>query len=298
MASACGDEPVFATGGGPAADAPSSCAEPTEVPAAVVETLSLDEAFYAKHCAVFGIDVLASRRVPDMAMEVAGRMLQGVLEDDPDLRDALHDRYFRVVLVAASAGEELRDVPELGGISSRENAAAGIGPDPAFPAATIRDSAILCRPPEQDALATPPGDTLLHELGHALLSMGLVETTPDFRDRLDEAFSAARADGRWEIRVLPAADLLFGPLPSDNYLMSNAEEYWATGVSAWLGFKPIPIAYALTDDDPPRLQLQVIYGRDSITDVDPALAELLTEVLGPSPELRHHCPAWIPASSP
>jgi hypothetical protein len=266
----------------------------TEVPDEVAAQLRLDLGFYARHCAAFGIDILGSRRVPDAAMLEAGRIVEGVFADKEELRDAVHDRYFRVVLVASSAGEELREVPELSGIRSFENAAAGIGPDPEFPAATMRDSAIMCRPPEQDPLATPPGDTLVHELSHALLEMGLPHTDASFRDRLEEAYDAARAAGTWELELPPHVAFLFGEQPTDAYMMSNPAEYWATGAAAWFGFRPLPLAYGLTQDDPPRLQLEAIFGRDSLEQQDAALAALLTEVFGRSPELEPGCPEWIP----
>ena len=292
---ACGEPSEFHTGGGPGTDQPSTCDHVTSVPDDVAERLALDRGFYAKHCAVFGIDVLGSAPVSDAAMLETGRILEGMLADLKDVRDAMHDRYFRVVVVASSAGQDLRDVPELQGLRRAENAAAGIGPDPAFPAASLRDSAIVCRPPEQDPLATPPGDTLVHEVAHAVLDMGLAPLDPDFRDRLRDAYRAARDDGRWTIDLPPAVAGLFGEQPIDNYLMTNADEYWATGVSAWLGYKPMPVAYGLTDDDPPLLALEVIYGRDAFESQDPDLAGLLTEVLGRSPALRPSCTEWIPS---
>jgi hypothetical protein len=291
---ACAEDARFETGRGPGNDEPSSCDDVTAVPADVASAFELDERFYAKHCAALGIDVLASAQVADAVMLEAGRIVEGMFADRPELRDAVHDRYFRVVLVASAAGERLADVPELSDLSRAESAAAGLGPDPEFPAATVRDSVIVCRPRDRDPLATPPGDTLVHELGHALLEMGLAETDPDFRDRLHDAYDEARAEELWTLRVPGPVAALFGSLPTDNYLMTNPDEYWATGVSAWFGFKPVPLAYGLTDSNPPALQLQALYGRDSLSEHDPRLSSLLTEVFGPSPSLRPSCEAWIP----
>jgi len=292
----CAEQPQFETGAGPGSDEPSSCDRVTAVPAEVTRALGLGSRFYAKHCAALGIDVLASARVSDEVMLEAGRIVEGMFAERPELRDAVHDRYFRVVLVASSAGERLDDVPELSGLTRAESAAAGLGPDPEFPAATVRDAVIVCRPRDRDPQATPPGDTLVHELGHALLEMGLAETDPDFRARLEAAYQQARAQDLWTLRVPTSVELLFGSLPTDNYLMTNPDEYWATGVSAWFGFKPIPLAYGLTDVSPPALQLQVIYGRDSLSEHDPELSALLTDIFGPSPTLRPSCEEWIPGS--
>lgn len=294
----CADEAEFATGGGPGNDEPSSCDDVGDVPAGVVRALHLDRAFYAKHCAALGFDVLGSERVPDAVMEEAGRIVQGVFADQPELRDAVHDRYFRVVIVASSAGEGLDDVPELSDLNRAERSAAGIGPDPDFPAATMRDSVITCRPREQDPQATPPGDTLVHELGHAILTMGLDHTDPGFRDRLDGAYQHARSEALWTLRVPPSVEAVFQDLETRNYLMTNPDEYWATGVSAWFGFKAIPLGYALTGERPPRLALQVLFGRDALSEHDPALAELLEEVFGPQPALRPTCTDWLPAFAP
>lgn len=288
----CAGEPMYATGAGPGDDTPSTCATPTAVPEGVRTALALSPAFYARHCSALGIDVLASEAVSDAVLEEAGRIVEGVLGERPDLRDALHDRFFRVVLVASSAGEHLSDVPELRGITPTENAAAGLGPDPRFPAATIRDSVIACRLSNQDPLATPPGDTLVHELGHAVLDMGLAEVDPGFLDRLRTAYEGARRAGTWQLELGPGVRDL--GVNETNYLMTNADEYWATGVSAWFGFKPIPLGYELTDASPPALRLRVLYGRDALRDRDPDLAALLEEVFGPAPALTTRCRDWVP----
>jgi hypothetical protein len=292
---ACEEASVFQTGGGPGSDEPSSCAEVTAVSDEVASALSLDRDFYAQHCSALGIDVLGADGVSAAAMLESGRILEGLLDELPDVRDAMHDRYFRVVVVASSTGQELRDVPELHGLRKVENAAAGLGPDPDFPAATIRDSVIVCRPRGQDALATPPGDTLVHEIGHGILDMGLAHTDESFRDALEDAYDDARDDGRWTIALPAAVEALFGKQPTENYLMRNPAEYFATGVSAWHGFKPIPLAYGLTDDDPPRLRLEVSYGRDALAFNDPGLARLLAEVFGEDPALKPSCEGWAPS---
>jgi len=284
----------YRTGGGPGNDEPSSCAEPTDVPSEVAKALELDRDFYGRHCSVFGISVLGSKRVGTPALEEAGRLVQGVLEGRPALRDALHDRYFRVVVVASSAGEQLGDVPELDDLRGSESSAAGLGPDPDFPAATVRDSTIVCRPRTQDPGATPPGDTLVHELGHAILSMGLDAIEPGFRDRLEAAFDDANDQDLWRLNVPADVQVLYPGQPTDNYLMSDPEEYWAVGVSAWFGMKAIPVGYRLSDHDPPQLQLEVFYGRDALLDNDEGLGALLSEVFDPEQSLVHGCPAWIP----
>jgi hypothetical protein len=285
----------YRTGGGPGNDEPSSCEEPGPVPSEVARELDLDRGFYAQHCAVFGIPILGSAEVSQPALQEAGRLVQGVLEGHTELRDALHDRYFRVVVVASNAGEQLKDVPELADLRDVENRAAGLGPDPEFPAATVRDSTILCRPRTQDPGATPPGDTLVHELGHAILSMGLDAIEPGFRKRLHAAFDTANDDARWQLNMPADVEVLYPGQPTDNYLMTDPDEYWATGVSAWFGLKPIPVGYRLTEDAPPQLALEVIYGRDSLEAHDPELSALLEEVFGAEQTLPHGCPQWIPA---
>ena len=294
----CAEPAAFATGAGPGNDEPSRCDDVADVPAGVARTLQLDRRFYARHCTARGFDLLASERVPDPVMREAGRIVEGVFDGNAALRDAVHDRYFRVVIVASSAGEGLDDVPELSDLNATERAAAGIGPDPDFPAATMRDSVIVCRPRDRDPQATPPGDTLVHELGHAILSMGLVETDPGFRARLRAAYDHAREEALWTLHVPASVEAVFPDLSTRNYLMTNADEYWATGVSAWFGFKAIPLAYALTASNPPRLALQVLFGRDPLADHDPELAALLEEVFGPEPALRPSCDEWLPASAP
>lgn len=291
---ACEEPARFSTGAGPGNDEPSSCDQVSDVPGDVAEQLHLDLDFYSRHCAVFGIHVLGSAGVSDEAMLEAGRIVEGIFVDKPALRDAVHDRYFRVVLIASSSGEELHDVPELSGLRAVENAAAGIGPDAEFPAATMRDTAITCRPPDRDPLATPPGDTLVHELAHALLEMGLPHTDPSFRDRLEEIYDDARNGETWDLVLPETVRALLGEQPTDVYMMKNPDEYFATATAAWFGFRPLPLAYGLTEDDPPQLLLEAIFGRDAIQTHDPALASMLTEVFGRSPELMPGCPEWIP----
>jgi hypothetical protein len=298
---ACGSV-EYTTGAGPGSNAKSTCNAITSVPDDVARAFDLDTKFYARYCSVYDFPVLGTANVSDAVMLEAGKLIEGVFAKRTELRDAIHDRYFRVVLVATSTGEELRDVPELHDISARENAAAGLGPAPEFPAATVRDSVILCRPRTQDPEATPPGDTLVHELGHAILDMGLPTVDSTFHGRLHAAYDDARHTGLWKLKVSAAADALFGPdLPTDNYLMTNADEYWAVGVSAWFGLKPIPYGYRVAtagSGEPPVLQLEVVYGRDVLRKQDPALSALLTEIFGPSPALDHKCTAWIPKTAP
>ncbi|MDD9947799.1 MAG: hypothetical protein OXU20_42555 [Myxococcales bacterium] len=290
---ACG-EPEYATGAGPADTTPLAC-DDHDLPAAVADELALDTSFYAQACSAFGVPVLGSVRLSGTTLALATELVSGVLAPlAPNVRDAIHDRYLRVVIVAASAGETFSDVPELADLREAERAAAGIGPDPMFPAATVRDSVVLCRPVHREPAVTPPGDTLVHELGHAVLSMGLEPTQPDFRRRLSHAFTQAAGLARWQTELSPEVRQRFGSRLETPYLMTNADEYWAVGVSVWFGFVGVPIRYELTDAREETLRITWLYGRSQLRQRDPPLAALLEEVFGEEPTLAHHCSGWFP----
>lgn len=104
-----------------------------------------------------------------------------------------------------------------------------------------------------------PGDRyageniFVHEFGHSLLTLGLERAVPTFGQRVDSAYAAAVAAGRF----------------ANTYADDNRDEYWAEGVQSWfnVNLEATP-ANGVHNHVNTRAELQAY---------DPALAALLAE---------------------
>ena len=298
LTAGCSAHAEFATGAGPAAEESNSCEYAIESPpTAVVEAYQLDPAFYRRYCAVYGVPIIAPDGVDDEVLRETGRLAAAVLgAAASDVRDAVHDRYLRIVITAASTGQAFEDLPELADLFPEEASAAGLGPTPDFPAVVVRDSVILCRSRLDRPYATPPGDTLVHELGHALLSMGLLQRPGTFAAYLLSAYEHARRDGLWQRRIPDEVEnVVSRELPRDNYLMSNPEEYFATALSSYVGFKGITIGYGLRriSSELAAVSELRVHGPQEIGEIDPELTPLLQWALPHLIAPEHHCAEWL-----
>lgn len=294
--------PSYSTGAGPADTLANTCSDGGgPVPEAIADQYALDTRYYARYCHAWGVPVLGSAQLDPRVLAEAGRLTSALLEARQDIRDALHDRYLRVVVLASSRGERFQDVPELKDTGAREAAAAGLGPTPDFPAVTVRDSVVVCRPTNDSPNVSPPGETLIHELGHAVLEMNGGALANDFKGRLKQAFSRAQSQQTWLLDIPTNVGAYFGTdLPTENYLMTNRAEYWAVGTASYFGFKPIRIGYGTRRNQPNQLQLThlQIQGPEALSAQDPALTALLAEAYPGPPVAEHLCPEWLAAEWP
>ena len=219
--------------------------------------LGLDP-FYKKHLDAGGLPIVASLTTNDLALNTVRDIVNEILANRSDLRDAIASQNVRVGVMASGTVltnlPEFRDIGEFEpGISWDERTrGGGVGPTDARPVLAIAEENLLCL---GKADLYPYEDIFVHEFAHAVLNMG-VERLPggeDFRKRLNQAYSNALDAGLW----------------NDTYAGENSDEYWAEGVQSWFGL-----------NDPPGSIHNEINTRLELEEYDPGLADLIREVFG------------------
>lgn len=184
--------------------------------------------FYKKHVDAMGIPVIASEKVPDAALLVARDIVNTMLADRPDIRQALVARGWRTGVIAEV--EMTMDIPEYSkmkrpGASRDEpvtqadrdyhaNRSRGLGGNPTTGA-------------EENLLGYPGtrywGEHIfVHEFAHAIMGGGIRQVDPAMFAEIRAAYDKAMAEGKYV-----HAD------GRKHYATTNAGEYWAEGVQWW-----------------------------------------------------------------
>ena len=183
--------------------------------------------------------------------------LDEMLVQRPEMREAIVASGARIAVLAAD--EPLTSLPEYR-YRAREDpdwstfdgramsSLRGAGPTRWVPVTVIGEELVLCHPDQPYR-----EDSLVHEVGHLVLNMGLEAPTGTggFRQQLGLLLGQAIQQGLW----------------ANTYAASNADEYWAVAVQAWFD-----VGGSLNGVDT-RLDLQVY---------DPDLAGWVAEVFGDS----------------
>jgi len=215
------------------------------------------EPFYRKYLDAYGIPIVSSASVPDRAHYQARALIGEVLANRPDLIEALADTPTQVTIMAED--EVITDIPEYRGLyvisPGRDwdvvTRGGGVGPNRAISVLVVAVQNLICL--ESDL--APHADVMIHEIGHAVLTMAIEFKLGDhdFRSRVESAFASALAAGLWR----------------HTYAATNPDEYWAEGTTAWFDLNSPP--------DPLRNNINT---RAEIIEYDPTLAELLEETYG------------------
>jgi hypothetical protein len=262
------DAPGGATGaeagGAPATDAEAeavpACA-PTPVPAELRADFDLAP-FYAKVVMAGELPIVSSALAPDDALCAANAVVLRMVEHRPELLARLAEKKIRLAIMAAS--EVTTDVPEHADLTPKEywdERARGLGATLERPVVSAAEENVLCQ--EGDRYR---GESILvHELSHAILNIAIELFEPDFGPRVDEAYAAAMAEGRFQ----------------DTYAGTNRDEYWAEGVQSWFDTNQ-----TATPADGIHNE---IHTRAQLKNYDPALSALVAEVFGDG-AWRYACP--------
>jgi hypothetical protein len=192
----------------------------------VPESLGADP-FYQKYVDAMGIPVLASTKVPDIALVVARDIVNTMLAVRPDLRASMIERNWRTGVIAET--EMTMDIPEYAsnkrpGASRDEpvtqadrdyhaNRSRGLGGNPTTGA-------------EENLLGYPGtrywGEHIfVHEFAHAI-HRAIRDVDPGTAQEISDSYEAAMAAGKY----------LHGD-GRRHYATTNAGEYWAEGVQWW-----------------------------------------------------------------
>lgn len=235
--------------------------------------------FYRKYLSAGGMPVVSSDKVSDYALREAAFVVERLLEHRPDVRAAMIRNGSRVTVMAWN--EFTTDVPEHSRLKPAEfwnKRARGLGGTRHCPVTSGGEENLL------NFVGDPykTENIFIHEFAHSMQNLGLEEADKTFRQRLDKAYQAARAAGKW----------------TNTYAGESLGEYWAEGVQSWF--------------DTNRSRDRIHNGvdtREKLIAYDPPLAELLAEVFGKDAwryrkvadrpaEQRRHLAGYDPARSP
>jgi RNA polymerase sigma factor (sigma-70 family) len=193
----------------PADPGPAS-AEAEEPPRVTAPPKGLHcDPFYQKYLSAGGVPVISSEKVSDRALEEAAYLVNSLLKDRPDIRQALIEAHTRFVVMHPT--EKTTDFPEQRDLKPKEqwDRIRGLGD-------RIRNCG-------EENLLRLPGDPhagesiLVHQIAYAMLRDGLNHLDEDFEGRLKAIHDQAMAKGRWK-----------GLRGS-----ANPAEYWSDGVRSY-----------------------------------------------------------------
>jgi alpha-glucosidase len=217
----------------------------TEVPDELRELLGLD-LFYRKFTTAKGLPVLSSDKVSDAGLIEGADIVNHMLADREDVRQALIKNKVRLVVMAPT--EMTTDVPEQRDMTPKDywdRRARGLG-------ASRRKPVVSCG---EENLLNLKGDRyrneniLVHEFSHTI-TLGLRDLDPTFNDRLRDTYKNAMDKGLWK----------------NTYAATNAGEYWAEGVQSYFD-----------TNAPPGGVHNEIDTREELAEYDPDLFKLIDE---------------------
>lgn len=232
--------------------------------------------FYKKYTAATGYPIVASEEVNDFALKEAAYLIDMMLKERPDVRQAMIDSGSRMIVMGYQ--EYTTDIPEYAHMRPKDfwdARARGLG-------GSRRDAVCSCA--EENVLAFPgdPYSTeniLIHEFAHNIHLRGMVNLDPTFQDRLQKTYQNAMDQGLWK----------------GKYASTNAAEYFAEGVQSWFD-----------DNRPPDHDHNHVDTREELREYDPGLAAICKEVFGttklvytkPQERLVGHLEGYDPGEAP
>lgn len=246
-------------------------------------------AIYTKFISASGYPIVASAGVSDFALKEAAYLVDMMLKQRPDVRDAMIRGGSRMSIIAWN--EFTTDLPEwtwmadpkddnrqAAGVTARDfwdARARGMGGSQTDPYCSCGEENLL-------AYAGDPYSAeciLIHEFAHNIHLRGLVAVDPTFDDRVRAAYRKAMAAGLWKTK----------------YASVNHHEYFAEGVQSWFD-----------DNRENDHDHNHVNTRAELIDYDPDLAALCREVFRdtelrytkPTTRLSGHLQGYNPATAP
>jgi len=243
--------------------------------------------FYTQSVSANGYPIVASARVNRYALKEAAFIVNRMLANRPEVREAMIKSGARLCILAYN--EYTTDLPEF--------AHLGENKEPGFEGVSGKDywdarargnggseTDPYCSAGEENLLGYP-GDPyakeciLIHEFAHNIHLRGMLNVDPTFEVRLKAAYGAAMKAGLWK----------------GKYASVNHHEYFAVGAASWYGHN------RFNDHDHNHVHL-----RSQLIEYDPGLAALCREVFGdatppytkPATRLTGHLAGYDPATAP
>ena len=243
--------------------------------------------FYTQSVSAEGFPIVASPRVNPYALKEAKYLVNLMLANRPDVRQAMVQSGSRLCILAWN--EFTTDQPEFTRLGNRpprefeqisgkdywDARARGLGGSEHDPFCSCGEENLLAYP--GDPYSTE--NILIHELAHNIHLRGMNNIDPTFDRRLKKAYEAAVRTGLWR----------------GKYAGTNHHEYFAEGVQSWFDKN------RENDHDHNHVNTRV-----ELIEYDPALAELCREVFGdteltytnPTTRLRDHLAGYDPGQAP
>jgi hypothetical protein len=206
--------------------------------------LELDP-FYKKYVDALGIPIVTSARVPDAALLAARDIVQFMLANRPDLRKELIRKKWKVAIMAVD--EETYDIPEHrkfrllptiederltpeqrenyhkpGGVGTMTGEQYWNGRGRGFGGEPDGENTTSCA--EENLLGYPGtkyfGSSIcVHEFSHGIMRGAIYTVDVEYRKAVEAAYAAARKQGLSSAQGYPG---------------NNFNEYWATGIEAYV----------------------------------------------------------------
>ncbi|MCY4082499.1 MAG: fibronectin type III domain-containing protein [Caldilineaceae bacterium] len=228
----------------PAAPAPTPTPTPLPHVSSPPYWLSLHP-YYTKYLDAGGIPVVSSSDVSDEEFYQVRDTFLAMLSDRPDLLKTMNDHGFRLLIypLRFEKGGLTSDLPEFRGLGLSRRVFGAAGRTPYGWVAGGPEVARHCN------------RVMIHEIAHLIEDAIRLQPGGDrFIQKLNSAYQAAMLRGLWQ----------------DRYASTNALEYWAELVLAWL--------------TPSQFAGWLGPGYHKLADYDPVGADLVAEVLGnPTP---------------
>lgn len=244
-------------------------------------------AFYTQRVEANGYPIVGSASVSPYALAEAAWLVDLMLAERPDVRQAMIASGSRLCVLAHDEFttdqpefKRLRDqpqsqFPEVSGRDYWDARARGLG-------GSERDPFCSCA---EENLLGYPGDPysaeciLIHELAHNIHLRGLINVDPTFDARLKGTWERAMAAGLWK----------------GKYASVNHHEYFAEGVQSWFDNN--------RENDHDHNHVDT---REELLENDPGLADLCREVFGdtvlryskPATRLTGHLAGYDPDAAP
>jgi hypothetical protein len=256
-------------------------------------------AFYTQTVKAHGFPIVASAKVDPYALKEAAFILDQMLANRSDVREAMIQSGARLCIMAHN--EYTTDLPEFKRMEQNapkqfpnmppkdywDARARGLGGSETDPLCTCAEENVLGfrgDPYEKECI-------LIHEFAHCIHLRGMVNVDATFDARLKAAYDAAIKAGLWK----------------GKYASVNHHEYWAEGVQSWFDdnrendHDHTHVNNRVNDHDHNHVHL-----RSQLIEYDPGLAALCREVFGdtaikytkPATRLTGHMTGYNPAKAP